>query len=74
MTIPTHIAAILTKKFGRALPAPETKVTLTVGAIASIAEAAYEAGRARPKTRDEIAADNIDAVLDAAIRNLKGKR
>jgi hypothetical protein len=75
MTISPANRALLERKFGRALPAGDPKVTLTVSAIAKLLDAARaEEQPTRPKTEGERAADNIEAVLDRCTEILRAKK
>lgn len=63
--------ALLERKFGRALPAGDPKVTLTVSGLARLLDEAR--AEQRPNARDERAVDNLEAVLAQFEAILKGK-
>ncbi len=56
---------LLEKKFGRALPDGDPKVSLTISAIGKLLDAAREEGRSeRPRTIQEAREDNIGSILE----------
>lgn len=66
--------ALLERKFGRALPAGDPKVTLTVSGIARLLdEARAEGFKTRLNTDSERTFENLEAVLDKCNAMLRGR-